>query len=182
MRLFTALDLPPEVLASLGQLLARLRPAADLRWAPVENLHITTKFIGEWPEARLAELVRALQEIARPGSIPISIRGLGWFPNARAPRVFWAGIEAPPSLAALARAIDQQLAGLGVPRETRPFSPHLTLARIKGTPDLARLRRTIEQLPSTEFGSFVADRYFLYRSELKPTGAVYTKLAEFPLL
>jgi 2'-5' RNA ligase len=180
MRLFTGLDLPAEVTGNLEELLRRLRPTARIHWSPPANLHITTKFIGEWPEARLAELQRALGAMAAGPPIAVRIRGLGFFPNARAPHNFWCGIEAP-GLADLAAATDGATAALGIARETRPFSPHLTLARIKGRVDLGELQRAIAALPNTEFGGFEARGYRLYQSQLRPSGSVYTKLAEFPL-
>src|SRR6185437_4089898 len=97
--------------------IGRLRPTAKLSWSPVANLHITTKFVGEWPEARLDELKRALAEVPVPSPFEISIRGLGWFPNPRNPRVFWAGIVAAPELAALAAATDRNTSKLGIPAE-----------------------------------------------------------------
>ena len=180
MRLFTGLDLPRDVAANLEDLLRRLKPTAKLNWSPPANLHITSKFIGEWPEARLEELKSALAAIPRPGVFPVSIRQLGFFPTARAPRSFWAGIEAL-GLPELAAATDQATAALGVPPEKRAYSPHLTLARIKPCAELPSLHQALERLPSREFGEFPADRFFLYLSTLRPTGSVYTKLAEFPL-
>lgn len=180
MRLFTGLDLPSEVVANLGDLLLRLRPTARIHWSPPENLHITTKFIGEWPEGRLGELKSAL---AAPGARPpigVRIHNLGFFPPGRAPRIFWCGIDAP-GLAGLAESTDSATAALGVARETRPFSPHLTLGRIPGRAEVAALRQAIAGLASTEFGGFEARSYFLYLSQLRPSGSVYTKLAEFPL-
>ncbi len=180
MRLFTALALPPEVTGNLEDLLRRLRTTARISWSPPANLHITTKFIGEWPEARLGELRQALGEMPAGVPIDVRIRGLGFFPNARAPHNFWCGIEAP-GLERLAAATDGATAALGIARETRAFSPHLTLARIKDRPDLRELQRAISALASTEFGAFEARGFRLYSSQLKPTGSVYTKLAEFPL-
>lgn len=181
MRLFTAIDLSEEVRRNLERLLERLRPAARLRWSRPENLHITTKFIGEWPEGRLEELKRALAAIPPPGPVTVAVRGLGWFPNARAPRVFWAGIEAGPGLAELARQTELCTSRLGVPEEGRPYSPHLTLARVPpGTP-LAALEKAIAGLPQTDFGVFTAVRFHLYLSELSPGGSRYTRLADFPL-
>jgi len=181
MRLFTGLDLSPAVVGALDALLDRLRPAARINWSPPANLHVTTRFIGEWPEARLPELRASLAELPDHPPISIHVRNLGYFPNARAPRVFWAGIEASPDLAALASEIDAVLASLGLPPEGRPFSPHLTLARIKDRVPLDALRQAVAALPSLEFGSFAADRSFLYLSRPGPAGSVYTKLAEFPL-
>jgi 2'-5' RNA ligase len=105
---------------------------------------------------------------------------VGFFPNPHAPRVFWCGIEAP-GLEGLARDTDRAAAALGVAPEARAFSPHLTLARIKERPDLQPLREAIAAQPPLDFGQFEASRFFLYQSQLRPSGAVYTKLAEFPL-
>ncbi|MCW5977072.1 MAG: RNA 2',3'-cyclic phosphodiesterase [Bryobacteraceae bacterium] len=181
MRLFTALDLTNEVVRNLECLLDRLRPAASLRWSPPHNMHVTAKFIGEWPEERLEEVKSALTGLPRPGNIDVAVRGLGWFPNARAPRVFWGGIEASEGLYQLARDADRAMSRLGVASEKRDFSPHLTLARIPPGAELAGLRAAIEALPSTEFGAFTVDRHYLYQSVMGPAGSKYTKLAEFAL-
>jgi RNA 2',3'-cyclic 3'-phosphodiesterase len=177
MRLFTGLDVPYEIRRNLELLLHHLRPTADIAWSPLANLHITTKFIGEWPESRLEELKSALAGVARPGVLPISIRGLGFFPTPRQPRVFYAGIDAGPELPVLASHTDAA-AGAG---ENKPYSPHLTLARIKRPTELARLHQAIAQLPGVDFGRFEAAQFHLYLSELRPSGSVYTKLASFPL-
>ncbi|MGE5645506.1 MAG: RNA 2',3'-cyclic phosphodiesterase [Acidobacteriota bacterium] len=180
MRLFTAVDLPDDVVSALTRLIGALRPKARIRWSPAENLHITTKFIGEWPEARLGELKSALSGLGPREPIPIGIRGLGFFPNPNSPRVFWAAIEASPALADLARATEAALERLGIEAEKRAFSPHLTLARIKEPVPMQPLKQAIAELPSLEFGAFTADRFHLYLSKLAPSGSVYTKLAEFP--
>ncbi len=179
MRLFTGIDLPAEVKQNLADLTARLRPAARLKWSSAGSFHVTTKFIGGWPETRLSELVSVLRSLPAREPIPISVRGLGWFPNAKAPRVFWAGIEAPPALAELAKQTDQATSKLGISRENRPFSPHLTLARIKDQTPLECLQREIGTFQSDDFGEFTADRFHLYLSELSPSGSIYTKLEEF---
>jgi len=181
MRLFTGLDLSPEVVRALDALLDRLRPVARLKWSPPANLHITTRFIGEWPAERLADLRAALGGIPSHPAIPIHIRNLGFFPNPHSPRILWAGVEAAPDLAALASETDHALSPLGLKPGDRPFSPHLTLARIKEPAPLQKLRETIAALLSLDFGSFSADRFFLYQSSQGPAGSVYTKLAEFPL-
>ena len=179
MRLFTGLDLPAEVVQHLEQLLRQLRPTARVNWSPPANLHITTKFIGEWPEERLAELQTALAALPPRPVIEVHIRKVGFFPNAHSPRNFWCGVEAP-GLPELAAATDHATAALGIAAEQRAFSPHLTLARIKDRIDLQPLREAIAAQPSLEFGRFTAGSFFLYRSQLRPTGSVYTKLAEFP--
>jgi 2'-5' RNA ligase len=181
MRLFTGFDLPAHVTQALELLLDQLRPAAQLKWSPLANLHITTRFIGEWPEARLPDLLSALGGIPRRPAFPIHVRKLGFFPNPHSPRTFWAGVEAPPDLAALAADIDRALDPLGLRPEGRPFNPHLTLARIKDPAPLQKLREIIAAMPSPDFGSFTAARFFLFESRPGPSGSLYTKLAEFPL-
>ena len=179
MRLFTGLDLPEEVVWNLERLLGELRPAARIVWSAPANLHITTKFIGEWPDERLEELKQALAAVEARAAIEVAVRKVGFFPNARAPRVFWCGVESP-GLARLAADTGDATRRLGVEPEKRAYSPHLTLARIKERADLGRLQAAIQGLGDIEFGRFAASRFFLYRSRLQPGGSVYTKLAEFP--
>jgi 2'-5' RNA ligase len=179
MRLFTGLDLPEDVVGNLERLLEKLRPAARIGWSVPANLHITTKFIGEWPGERIEELKLALAAVEARAAIEVAVRKVGFFPNARAPRVFWCGVEAP-GLARLAADTDDATLRLGVDPEKRAYSPHLTLARIKQRQDLERLHAAIQGLADIEFGRFAARRFFLYRSRLQPGGSVYTKLAEFP--
>jgi 2'-5' RNA ligase len=180
MRLFIGLDLPSGVVHNLEELLEQLRPRARIQWSPPANLHITTKFIGEWPEARLDELQASLSALPSRQPIQVHIRRLGFFPNPHSPRIFWCGIEAP-GLAELAADTDRATAALGIASEKREYSPHLTLARIKEKLNLQPLRETIAALPSLDFGSFPATASYLYQSKLRPTGSVYAKLAEFPL-
>ena len=179
MRLFTGIDLPDDVINVFERLLVRFRPAAHLKWSPAYNLHITARFIGEWPESRLDELREALATVSPRAPIKIEFRGLGWFPNERRPRVFWAGVEGGPELATLARDIDTALEPLGLPREDRGFSPHLTLARIKQPVPLDKLHHVIEAMESTDFAAVNADRFYLYRSQPGSAGSIYTKLSEF---
>ncbi len=178
MRLFIGLDLPPEVVRNLEALLDRLRPQARIQWSPPGNLHITTKFIGQWPDERVEELKAALSAVPARRPIDVRIQRLGFFPNPHSPRVFWCGIDAP-GLKELAADTDRATATLGIETEAREYSPHLTLARIKEKLNLQPLRDTIAALPSLDFGSFPADSFFLYRSQPGRSGSVYTKLAEF---
>lgn len=181
MRLFTGLEISPAVLDRMDALLKRLKPTARIQWSPIANLHITTKFIGEWPEDKLAELIQTLSAVPRTGSIPIRIGGLGFFPNAKSPRVFWAGVHAPSMLTTLAGETDRALDGLGIAAENRAYSPHLTLGRIKNAEPLNALRDAIQSSDPTDFGSFEATCFHLYRSKPGPSGSVYSTLATFPL-
>jgi len=176
MRLFTALDISEEVRGRLRAAVGRWKPLAKISWSPIDNLHVTTKFIGEWPEARLEELKKALAAVPRAGAIGIAIRGTGWFPNERRPRVLWAGVEADESLAKLAHATEQAVAALGVPVEERPYSPHLTLARIREAVPLDALRAAIAHAEA-DFGAFRAGEFKLYLS----AAGRYTPLAAFSL-
>src|SRR5947208_6549934 len=114
MRLFTGLSIPPEVLDALSGVVDRLRPSAKLKWSPAANLHITSKFIGEWPAAKLDELQGTLSKVTPTGPIRMGISGFGFFPNPHRPRIFFAGVQAPPEAHELARSIDETLAALGV--------------------------------------------------------------------
>ncbi len=185
MRLFTGISIAPDVLANLAKLLDTLRTTAPAKrsttWSPAENLHITTKFIGEWPAERLDDVIDALEGIAVGPPIEISINGLGWFPNPHSPRVLVAAVHAPESLQKLANSIDEATHGLGVPMETRPYSPHLTLAKIKNSEGLFPLKQAIAGLPTVDFGSFTARDFHLYLSKMSPSGSVYTRLADFAL-
>jgi len=182
MRLFTALDISDETRAALVSLLEQLRPAARFQWSPAANLHITTKFIGELPETDLPNLSAALRAIPKPGPIEISIQGLGWFPNPHSPRVLFANVVYPPALPTLHRDTDAACTTLNIPAETKKYSPHLTLARIKDAGGLPAVRQQIAQLPSAAFGSFTARSFHLYNSVPGPRGSEYVKLEEFPLL
>jgi 2'-5' RNA ligase len=180
MRLFLALDLPGDVVRNLETLVDRLKPTARIQWSPPANLHITTKFIGEWPEHRLEELKAALAGIPGREPLSVTIHRLGFFPNPHSPRVFWCGIDGA-GLKELAADTDHATASLGIESQKREYSPHLTLARIKERIDLQPLREAVAALPSLEFGSLVARSFFLYHSRPQRSGSVYTKLAEFPL-
>jgi RNA 2',3'-cyclic 3'-phosphodiesterase len=193
MRIFIALDIDDAIRARLEQFLNGVRGfAPDARWVRPESMHVTLKFVGEKPSEAVEQIKRALHLI-RAGAIEIVFRGYGFFPTAKAPRVFWAGIGAGPELAALAKSADEATAGLGVPREEHEFSPHLTLARRgdsgaprwrKGdgeNPVFQRLQKRLEAMPALEFGTMTAREFFLYQSQLMQSGARYTKIARFEL-
>lgn len=177
-RLFTAIDIPEDIVATLTELLRQLKPLARFRWSPPENLHITTKFIGEWAANDYRHLVKVLETVPRSGPIDIAVKGLGWFPNPHHPRAFFAAIQAPQALADLAAATAESCEAIGVEKEDRPYTPHLTLARIKEETGLADVRKAIANLPSLDFGQFTARSFWLYESDR----STYTKLEEFPLL
>jgi 2'-5' RNA ligase len=182
-RVFVALNVPETVRSSISAFIAKLRPAcAEARWARLEGLHVTLKFIGEVPEEQIAAIEGSLAQVPFHNPIEINFRNVGFFPNQKRPLVFWAGIEAGPELPALAEAVNASLEPLGIAREQKTFSPHLTLARFKparGTPKLDTLHIAIAAAAPLEFGSAIAKEFHLYQSILKPGGAEYTRLASF---
>ena len=182
MRLFVALDIPEDVRATISALVTKLREHfRGARWVRIEGAHVTLKFIGEVTAEKMEDIKASLRTVPFPAPIKINFRGVGFFPNDRRPRVLRAGIEAGPTLGALAAAADAALEPLGIAREQRAFSPHLTLARLDSSKGLDRLREGIAAFSPFEFGSGVAKEFHLYQSILKRGGAEYTRLARFGL-
>lgn len=183
MRLFVALDLPDEVRNAIGETVALLKRARrEARWVRPEGMHITLKFIGhavaDGDTQKLEALRTALASVRVNGRVEMRIRGLGFFPNARRPRVIWCGVEASENLAELAAGVERVLEPLGIPAEKRKFTPHLTLARLKdgGAPALAKAS---EELKLREFGSAHETEFHLFQSFLKPSGAEYKKIESY---
>lgn len=186
MRVFVALDIPEEVCAAIGKLIARLRTSGRAaRWARIEGVHLTLKFIGEVEPEKFESIKASLARIRSPDAIELKFRNVGFFPDERRPRVFWAGIEAGPELGALATAVETALEPLGIAKEQRAFSPHLTLARFethRGAGSafaLEALTKAISEAGPLEFGAGIANEFHLYQSILKSGGAEYTRLATF---
>jgi len=194
MRLFVAVDIDDGIRARIARFLDGVREfAPDARWVRPESLHVTLKFIGEKPEDHIEKITQALATIAAD-AFEIDFRGYGFFPGARAPRVFWVGSDGGSTLTALAATVDETLAKLGIPKEEHAFNAHLTLARggrSSGSPrqrkgggagrGFQRLQEKLAALPAPEFGTMTAREFFLYRSQLSPGGSKYTKLAGFGL-
>ncbi len=181
MRLFVALDIPEDVRAAIGALVEKSRSVCrEARWVRIEGAHVTLKFIGHVPVEKTDEIKSALAAVSFPDSIKMFFRGIGFFPNERRPRVLWAGIQASAELDALAAAVEAALEPLGIAREQRAFSPHLTLARFESPKGLDRLRTAISAAGPLEFGSARVEEFHLYQSILKRGGAEYTRLASFP--
>src|SRR5258708_28146751 len=141
MRIFIALDIDDSIRAGIARYVEGVHGfAPDARWVQAESMHVTLKFIGEKSEQAVGEIKQALETI-ESGAVEIQFRGHGFFPSARAPRVFWIGIEAGRQLASLAAKVDEKMASLGIPKEEHVFSPHLTLARRCGGSASPRLRK-----------------------------------------
>ena len=180
MRLFVAIDIPEDIRSLLAGLATKLRTACrSARWARIEGLHVTLKFIGETPAEKMEMINSALAAIPFRAPVFINFRGIGFFPNAGRPRVLWAGIESNPQLTELAAAVDVALEPLGIPREGRAFTPHLTLARFHAARGLDSLEAALGKIGPLEFGGATAKEFHLYQSILKRGGAEYTRLATF---
>lgn len=194
MRLFVALDIVDGIRDRIARFLDGVRGfAPDARWVRPESLHVTLKFIGEKPEEEVEKIKRVLETVAA-GRFEMNFLGYGFFPSARAARVFWVGIEAGRGLPPLAEMVDEKLASLAIAKEEHVFNPHLTLARGgggSGSPrkqpgdrpnrGFQRLQEKLGALPPPEFGTMTVREFFLYQSQLSPAGSKYTKLAAFVL-
>ncbi len=193
MRIFIGIDLGPEVRAKISRFLEGVSGfAPDVRWVRPESLHITLKFIGEQKPERVDAIRESLRQV-QGAALEIRFAGYGFFPTPKSPRVFWIGIQSGEQLANLAAAVDRATSELGIPREERAFSPHLTLARggsgasgrrkgDRANADFAVLHKRLAEMSEMDFGTMTAREFCLYQSQLSPGGSKYTKLEKFPLI
>ncbi|MBX3086678.1 MAG: RNA 2',3'-cyclic phosphodiesterase [Anaerolineae bacterium] len=188
LRLFIAITLPEAIHAAIvpiQQRLERLDTSHAIRWASDDSLHLTLKFLGETPADRVEAISAAMQAACKQAPFRLNIEGLGWFPTLRSPRVIWLGVTGDvPALHHLRDAVERTVAPLGFPTEARPFSPHLTLGRTRQQASKAALASFAEeagQLPVAQLGSWQVPELVLMRSDLRPSGAVYTVLARTAL-
>jgi RNA 2',3'-cyclic 3'-phosphodiesterase len=196
MRIFIGIDLDPEVRGRLSRFLEGVESfAPEARWVRPESLHVTLKFIGEQKPEQVEAIAERLRRV-EGNAFEIRFAGYGYFPTAKAARVFWIGIQAGPQLADLAANIDVAVAELGIPREDRPYSPHMTLARggagkrsgsskqqknDRSNTTFATLDKRLAAMGELDFGSMTAKEFIFYQSQLSPGGSKYTKLQRFPL-
>jgi 2'-5' RNA ligase len=187
-RAFIAIELPTSIQQQLNQIIralqAKCRPGS-LRWVPVANIHLTLQFLGDVPSSNVDAITRVLaSETARHAATEVSVGGLGAFPNPRRPRVIWIGLSKPAGLVALQKGIENGLSGLGYPPEERPFSPHLTLARLSQNANPEAVGQVSDALAASRVGDLgivPVTHVHLFRSDLRPTGAIYTRLFSAPL-
>lgn len=187
-RAFIAIDLPLDVqecLDQVSELMQNQLPGIPVRWVPAENIHLTLKFLGDVSPNNidvLAEILRA--EALSQGPMEISVGQMGAFPKIRRPRVIWVGVEAPQELLSMQRSIDLQTARVGYAPDRRKFSPHLTLGRVSRNASPKEVSQIGKVLSEQKIGFLGVARVravHLFRSDLKPGGAVYTKLFTAPL-
>lgn len=181
-RCFVALPLPAEYQQALPKIVAEWKPRlrSRLSWTKEGNWHLTLKFLGELEPGILDQVHKALRTVTAP-QFEVQASGGGFFPPGRNPKVVWVGLSrGADSCTRLAADIDQALQPLGLPPDTRPFRPHLTIARIKKSePD--DWPQLLSWLHAWTWPSFRAQRFVLYASRLTPQGPVYSELESCPL-
>lgn len=174
------MDLNDSVRNAISRFCDRLRPLCPAaKWVRVEGMHVTLKFLGEIKEALLAKIPEAFANVRSSAPVEMNFRGTGFFPSPKRPRVLWIGVESSPNLAEIAADIEARLEVLGIPRETREFKPHLTLARFESPQGLDALRREIESERVMDFGSAQTGEFYLYQSQLQQGGSRYTRLQSY---
>jgi RNA 2',3'-cyclic 3'-phosphodiesterase len=188
LRTFIAVDIPPSIQTDIQQKTGALCRAIDsslVRWVSPRNLHLTLKFLGDVSPANVNLLTQMLR--AEADSCPafdIHLNGLGSFPSPKRPRIIYIGIQAPAELEALARGIESACARLGYESEARGFSPHLTIGRVRqnvSSSEQQKIRMALEETKIDSLGTARVDSVHLYKSDLKPSGPVYTRLYSAPL-
>jgi len=183
-RSFIAVDLSGEIRQAVAAVQNELRRATkDVRWVASHGIHLTLKFLGDIDPAFVETIAARMHEAVdgiRP--FPVTIRGIGGFPNLRNPRVLWVGVQDQSEfLHTVHTRLEQGLMGVGFEPENRPFHPHLTLGRVKIRQVRGPFSELAETMKNRYLGDLTIDEIILFRSQLKPSGAEYTKLAAVPL-
>ena len=183
-RSFIAINLPQETREKLAAIQDQLKKSrAGVRWVKPGSIHLTLKFLGNILPAQVDEIgAAAAQVVVNEPPITLGAAGLGAFPSHSKPRVIWVGLRGEVErLAKIQAGLEKTLAPLGFAPEGRGFRPHLTIGRVKDRHHLQALIEAMSTLELPEFNSFDADEIILYKSDLRPTGAIYTKLHRMPL-
>jgi 2'-5' RNA ligase len=187
LRAFIAVEIPLDLRQAVCKATLTLQKEVNslVRWVPMENMHLTLKFLGDVSPANvdmLTQMIRSEADLFP--CFEFNLNGLGSFPNLKRPRVIYIGIQAPAVLEALQRGIDSAARRLGYESEERGFSAHLTIGRVKQNitaTDQQTIRRALEGTKIDTLGTARVDAVHLYKSDLKPTGSVYTRLYSAPL-
>jgi 2'-5' RNA ligase len=188
LRAFVAIELPSTIQDAVQKASAPLRQALGaglVRWVPPQNMHLTLKFLGDVSPANLDLLAQILKvEASQHKPFEMEIGGLGSFPSPKRARVIWVGIQPPAALEALQRNVEAAAARMGYPPEERAFSPHLTIGRVNqhiNSADQQKIRTALENCQVGILGHAQVQSVHLFRSDLRPSGAVYTPLFCAPL-
>ena len=181
---FIAVEIPDNVISGIRDLQQDLKAdGVNIRWVRPENIHLTLKFLGDVQAADIDNISGVISgAVEEVPSISLQAKGVGVFPGVKRPRVLWVGLSGQLELLSrLQKALDANLKGIGFPQEKRPFKGHLTIGRVKTKMDSKIFVDALMAFRSFESETFVADRIVLFKSELKPNGAVYTNLASATL-
>lgn len=183
-RAFLAIELPESLRIGIGKIQDRLRPqVSGIRWTRPEGIHLTLKFFGDISGDEIEALCSVIEKTAAASS-PFALRlgSPGAFPGIRRPRVLWIGVEGNlTSLIRIQQDVERDLETAGFKREKRPYKPHLTLGRFREPGKSSGLEKALEERNDASLAEkFMADGLTLFKSDLKPGGAVYTVLKFFP--
>jgi len=184
MRTFIAVDLDDRLKTHFIHIINKLDTGdRSIKWITRQGMHITLKFLGEISESQKSEVERILDNVTnRHSSFLLQFRGSGTFPhNSRNPRVLWIGVDKNEAFETLHADIEEEMAGIGFPKDNRPFHPHLTLCRVKKKGQLLTVLNKHQQYRREHFGDIIVKKVIYYRSILKPTGAEYSVLSEHKL-
>ena|SRR5690349_7832955 len=187
LRAFIAIEIPLALREAVCQAILPLQKGivSTVRWVPIENMHLTLKFLGDVSPANVDLLSQMLEaEADLFHCFELRLAGLGAFPNLKRARVLYIGIQAPATLESLQRGIESASRRLGYETEERSFSPHLTIGRVKQNVSVSeqqQLRRAIEETRIDSLGTARVDSVHLYKSDSKPGGSVYARLYSAPL-
>ena len=188
MRTFIAVDFQTEILTKIERIIDYLRtqtPVDALKWVKRDNLHLTLKFIGEISPDKIYQVKALMAEaLLSSTAFAVEVKGLGMYPNANNPRVVWLGIENGSGLVDTHKRLNNILSQVNIKPDTRPFSPHLTIARVKknALPNQVKLvGGTLSQFKVGSLGITRVENIRLYQSELTPQGSIYTPLTTIAL-
>lgn len=176
MRLFIAIEIPDDLKKMIGRLKADI-PGA--RWVPAEQIHLTLAFLGEVEVAGVMLLDKELGRIQLP-AFSLCFSGTGCFPGRHRPRVLWIGVEPNQHLQTLAAVVREAVLACCIPQEERPFSPHITLARLK-LPPSREFDSFLDQHQKQKLPPFMVREFTLFQSRLTPQGAVHIPIKNYPL-
>ena len=183
-RAFLAIELPTDIINEIHVIQSRLKKmlTGTVRWVRPEGIHLTLKFFGDVSGNDIIKITGVMEDHGRgTGPFALDVETLGVFPDLNRPRVIWLGMGGDVErLIRFQKSMDHKLHESGFEKENRPFRPHLTLARIKDPKSLIGLAEIIEKMDKEKAGHFDAMGLTLFRSQLTPGGAVYSKLAWFP--
>ena len=183
-RSFVAIPLNADIISCIEEMQEELRSLpADVKWVRPQSIHLTLKFLGNIEESEIGNIAQKIQHVTNGyKSWSMLVKNLGTFPSPRNPRVVWVGMEDKSGqIITLQNQIEQELVKLGFEKERRKFSPHLTLGRVRSPKGKKYLLQHLTEKKEKVFGEILVDRVVLFRSDLKPTGAIYTALKEFTI-